>query len=52
MTAKSLSNSLVAAYKHNGYRTGVMFWQYSTDKNGQIMKNAVNALNTLIASGG
>ena len=47
MDAPSLSAAFVASYKHNGWRTGVMFWQYSSDPNGTICLGAMSALMNL-----
>lgn len=37
MAPENINNALVAAYKHNGWKTGVMFWQFSSDSNSSII---------------
>lgn len=49
MTAANLAAAFVANYKYNGWKTGVMFWQYSSDKNGVICNNSINPLMKLVA---
>ena len=44
MTAASLNASFVAAYKHNQFKTGCMFWQFSSDPNGTIVAQAMSGL--------
>ena len=34
MSPTALSQAFLAAYKYKGWKTGVMFWQYSADTNG------------------
>jgi hypothetical protein len=48
MTAADLNASFVAAYKHNGFKTGCMFWQFSSDPNGNIVSQAMSGLFSLL----
>jgi hypothetical protein len=48
MSAQSLSDAFVANYKYNGWYAGVMFWQYSSDRNGSICSNSITALMNLV----
>jgi hypothetical protein len=50
MTASSLSDAFVANYKYNGWKAGVMFWQYSSDPNGTICSGAITPLLNLLSS--
>ena len=49
MTAANIAKALVANYKFNGWKAGVMFWQYSTDKNGIICNSSINPLMKLVS---
>jgi hypothetical protein len=44
MTAADLNASFVAAYQHNQFKTGCMFWQFSSDPNGNIVGQAMSGL--------
>jgi hypothetical protein len=47
MSAASLSDALVANYHYNGWRAGVMFWQFSSDVKGSFCSGAISALLSL-----
>jgi hypothetical protein len=44
MTASELNSAFIAAYNHNKWCAGVMFWQYSSDSNGTILSTAISGL--------
>lgn len=48
MSATDLNASLVAAYSYNQFKTGLMFWQFSSDPNGTIVAKAMSGLNSLL----
>ncbi len=50
MSAADLSASFVAAYKYNGWKTGVMFWQFSSDPTSAIVDTAMGGLLALLNS--
>jgi hypothetical protein len=50
MTPATLNASFVAAYQYNQWKTGVMFWQFSSDPNGTILQQSMSGL--LTAMGG
>lgn len=50
MTASSISSAILANYQFNGWQTGVMFWQYSSDPNGTIISDAITPLLSLLNS--
>ena len=44
MQPYELSLSLAAAYRHNKWHTGVMFWQFSSDPNSTVLEKSLNGL--------
>lgn len=50
MSGVSLSDAFVANYHYNGWKTGVMFWQFSSDINGGMVSSAISALMGLVGS--
>jgi chitinase len=44
MDMNSLKNAINRAYKEGGWSAGVMFWQFSSDKNGQAIMTVINEL--------
>ena len=50
MTATALNSAFIAAYNHNKWSAGVMFWQYSSDNNGAILSTAISGLMNAITS--
>lgn len=46
MTAATIDAAIAANYPYNGWKTGVMFWQYSSDANGAICTEATQSLTT------
>jgi hypothetical protein len=51
MDGATLSSAFVTNYQHNGWKGGVMFWQFSNDVNGTICSGAISALLTAVATG-
>jgi hypothetical protein len=50
MAPSELGKALVAAYRHNGWRTGVMLWQFSSDPSSAIISQATQGLLQLLPS--
>lgn len=48
MTPEALSQALVAEYQYSGWKTGVFFWQYSSDANGTIINQTMSSLMSLL----
>lgn len=48
MSPTDIDRSLVAAYQHNQWKTGVMFWQFSSDPNSTIVQTATAGLIKLL----
>lgn len=48
MTPALLNSTFVAAYNHNQWKTGVMFWQFSSDSNSSILSTTVSGLLELL----
>lgn len=48
MSASSIGDALVANFKYNGWKAGIMFWQYSSDPNGTICSAAITPLITAL----
>lgn len=48
MSPVDIDRSLVAAYQHNQWKTGVMFWQFSSDPNSTIVQTATAGLIQLL----
>jgi hypothetical protein len=48
MTAATLNASFVAAYQYNQWKTGVMFWQFSSDPKSVILQQTIGGLLTAI----
>jgi hypothetical protein len=44
MTPATLNSAFVAAYQFNHWKTGVMFWQLSSDPNGTIVQQSMSGL--------
>jgi hypothetical protein len=36
MSGADINSAIAANYPYNGWKTGIMFWQYSSDLNGAI----------------
>jgi chitinase len=51
MTGANIDAAIAANYPYNGWSTGVMFWQYSSDANGAICTEATKFLSSLEAQG-
>jgi len=50
MSPRDLNAAFAAAYKHNQFKTGCMFWQFVSDPNGTIVSQAMNGLLSLLNS--
>lgn len=50
MSGASLSDAFVANYQYNGWKTGVMFWQFSSDVSGGMVSSAISALMAQVGS--
>lgn len=50
MNGASLSDAFVANYHYSGWKTGVMFWQFSSDVSGGMVSSAISALMSLVGS--
>jgi len=48
MSPADINAALVAAYQHNGWQTGVMFWQFSSDSESTIISTAISGLESII----
>lgn len=51
MSPSDIDKSLMAAYQHNQWKTGVMFWQFSSDPNSTIVQTATAGLIKLLSEG-
>lgn len=48
MEASVLNNAIVKAYKDNSWKTGVMYWQFSSDHSSSILNEALSGLYQLL----
>ena len=48
MTASALNDSIVAAYRYNKWKTGVMYWQFSSDPTSSIIRDTLSGLYNLL----
>ena len=49
MSAGDLNKAIVAAYQHNKWKTGVMYWQFSSDPNSTIIRDTLSGLYALLS---
>jgi hypothetical protein len=47
MVPSEINNAISSNYPYNGWKTGIMFWQYSSDLNGAICSTAAAFLMSL-----
>jgi hypothetical protein len=44
MDSKVLAAAVIRAFKEGKWYGGVMFWQFNSDKNGQIIRTVISQL--------
>lgn len=50
MNISDIGKAAADNYRFNGWKAGIMFWQYSSDANGTLMSQAITPLMNLISN--